>query len=120
MMCQTINRRRIYYSEPTGEVIKITDEWGNETGEVKEVFSEPRTLEANISQTAGAEMVGVFGSNSSYSRYITLSVHSKQLTERTRIWFKREPNEEASNYNYVVDKVADSVNTTVLGLREVL
>lgn len=119
-MCQSINRRTIYYSEPTGVMVNIRDEWGNETGEVKEMFSEPRTLKVNISQNVGTEYVGVFGSNSIYSRYITLSVHSKQLAERTRIWFKREPNSDASNYNYVVDKVADSVNTTVLGLREVL
>lgn len=109
------NQRQLWYSNPTGEVQSITDEWGNETGEVIEIFSEPRSTMLNISAAVGQENVSVFGSSTDYTRVIAASLECP-IVERARVWYKCDPN---GPHNYVARRVADSLNAKLIALSEV-
>ena len=108
------NKREIYYSVPTGTE-PILDEWGNDTLEVKTIYSSPTLLKCNVSANVGEEAAVVFGAQTDYSRTISLS-GSCPLTEGSLVWFGAEI---SGSHNYVVVKVADSKNAYLVALREV-
>ena len=89
----------------------ILDEYGNDTLEVKTIYSERKELRANISANVGQEAVNVFGSLTGYSRTITYWGESCPLVEGSRVWF--------GSGEYTVIKVADSKNGFLIALREV-
>ena len=89
----------------------ILDEYGNDTLEVKTIYSERKELRANISANVGQEAVNVFGSLTGYNRTITYWGENCPLTEDSKVWFG--PKE------YTVIKVADSKNGFLIALREV-
>ena len=112
------NKRSLWYAIPVGSN-PILDEYGNDTLEVEMVFSSPLPLRANVSANVGLESVEVFGSQTEYSRTVSIIDHECPLTEGCRVWFRVEPNEEGTNYNYTVARVADSKNGYLVALREV-
>ena len=66
---------------------QIFDEYGNDTLEVKTIYSERKELRANISANVGQEAVNVFGSLTGYNRTITYWGESCPLTENSKVWF---------------------------------
>lgn len=106
------NKRKFYYANFI-ESIPIIDEWGNETSEVKSVYDDPKLSYGNISASVGEEAIQVFGSLTNYSRTIALT--NNPLKEGCRIWFGIEP---TLPHNYVVTKVADSLNGYLVAIRE--
>ncbi len=112
------NKRGLWYAVPVGNT-PILDEYGNDTLEVEVAFSSPLYLQANISANIGQEAVEVFGSQTEYSRTVSLAGNECPLVEGCRVWFGAEPNEQATNHNYTVARVADSKNGYLVALREV-
>ena len=112
------NKRGLWYAVPVGNT-PILDEYGNDTLEVEVAFSSPLYLQANISANIGQEAVEVFGSQTEYSRTVSLAGNECPLVEGCRVWFDAEPNEQATNHNYTVARVADSKNGYLVALREV-
>ena len=112
------NQREIWYAVPTN-TIPILDDYGNDTLEVETIYLPPTLLRCNVSANMGQEAVEVFGSQTEYSRTVSISGSSMPLTEGCRVWFGVEPDETASNYNYTVARVADSKNSYLVALREV-
>ena len=112
------NKRDLWYAIPVGSE-PILDEYGNETLEVKGVFSSPLYLLANVSANAGQEAVEVFGSQTEYNRTVCIAGAECPLVEGCRVWFGVEPNHTADNHNYAVSRVADSKNGFLVALREV-
>lgn len=102
--------RIMEYAVPQGTE-QILDEYGNDTLEVKTIYSERKELRANISANVGQEAVNVFGSLTGYSRTITYWGKSCPLTEGSNVWFEGK--------EYTVIKVADSKNSFLVALREV-
>lgn len=107
--------RDLYYanlisSEP------IKDEYGNDTLEVKNVYSSTTLLRANVSANVGQEAVSVFGSLTGYSRTISYSGEDCPFDEGSAVWFGVDV---TGPHNYVVIKVADSKNDYLVALREV-
>lgn len=102
--------RTLEYAVPQGTE-PILDEYGNDTLEVKTIYSERAELKVNISANVGQEAMNVFGSLTGYSRTITYWGESCPLTEGTKVWFRED--------EYVVIKVADSKNGFLVALREV-
>lgn len=102
--------RTMEYAVPQGTE-SILDEYGNDTLEVNTIYSERKTLRANISANVGQEAVNVFGSLTGYSRTVTYWGESCPLTEGTKVWF--------GSKEYTVIKVADSKNGFLIALREV-
>lgn len=107
------NQRSFYYA--TVEATEpILDEWGNDTLETRTIYGVPVPLKANVSANIGEEAVELFGSQTEYSR--TISMTKCPLTEGDKIWFGVEPTAEN---NYTVAKIADSKNGYLVALREV-
>lgn len=102
--------RIVEYAVPQ-ETEPILDEYGNDTLEVKTIYSERKELRANISANVGQEAVNVFGALTGYSRTITYWGESCPLVEGSRVWF--------GSGEYIVIKVADSKNSFLIALREV-
>lgn len=105
------NWREIEYSTPQGTE-SILDDYGNDTLEVRTIYSEPKTLKVNISANVGQDAVNTFGSLTDYSRTITYCGEECPLVEGSRVSF--------GSQEYVVIKVADSINGFLIALREVL
>ena len=112
------NKRNLWYTVPVGST-PILDEYGNDTLEVEWMFSSPLPFQANVSANVGQEAVEVFGSQTEYSRTVSIAGSECPLVEGSRVWFGIEPNEAASNHNYTVARVADSKNGFLVALREV-
>lgn len=108
------NHRALYYANQSGTE-PILDEYGNDTLEVQPVYGSPALLYANVSANAGQEAVQTFGSQTEYSRTVSLAGPCP-LVEGSRVWFGVAPPEE---HNYVVARVADSKNGYLVALREV-
>ena len=114
----TRNQRKLWYAVPIGNT-PILDEYGNDTLEVEVAFSSPLPFQANVSANVGLEATQVFGSQTEYSRTVSLVGTECPLVEGCRVWFRVEPNEEGTNYNYTVVRVADSKTGFLVALREV-
>ena len=112
------NKRSLWYAVPMGSN-PILDDYGNDTLEVEVTFSSPLLLRANVSANVGLEAVQVFGSQTQYSRTVSITGEECPLTEGCRVWFRVEPNEQGDNFNYTVARVADSKNGYLIALREV-
>ena len=112
------NKRSLWYAIPQGST-PILDDYGNDTLEVETVFSSPLHLQANVSANLGQEAVQAFGAQTEYSRTVSLVQDECPLVEGCRVWFRVEPNEQGTNYNYTVARVADSKNGFLIALREV-
>jgi hypothetical protein len=107
--------RDLYFATLVGSE-PIKDEYGNDTLEVKNIYSSPTLLRANVSANVGQEAVNVFGALTGYSRTISYFGDSCPLDEGALIWFGVDV---AEPHNYVVIKVADSKNGYLIALREV-
>ena len=107
------NQRPFHYATVTGSE-PIYDEYGNDTLEVRTTYSAPISSKANINANIGEEAVELFGSQTEYSR--TVSMVNCPLKEGDKVWFDVDPMGE---HNYVVAKVADSKNGFLVALREV-
>ena len=112
------NQRRLWYATPISST-PIHDEYGNDTLEVETVFSPPLPLQANVSANVGLAAVQVFGSQTDYSRTVSITGQECPLVEGCRVWFRVEPNQQRTNYNYTVTRVADGKNGYLVALREV-
>lgn len=112
------NQREIWYAVPTGTV-PILDEYGNDTLEVETIYLPPAIMMCNVSANVGQEAVEVFGTQTEYSRTISLTDDSCPLLEGCRVWFGVAPNDAGDNHNYTVVRVADSKNGFLVALREV-
>jgi len=109
------NKRGLWYAVPEGST-PILDDYGNDTLEVEAAFSSPLHLRANVSANVGQEAVEVFGSQTEYSRTVSIAGNECPLVEGCRVWFGVEPD---VSHNYTVARVADSKNGYLVALREV-
>ena len=112
------NKRELWYAIQVGSS-PLLDEYGNDTLEVEAVFSSPLPFLANVSANVGQEAIEVFGSQTEYSRTVSIAGNKCPLVEGCRVWFSVEPNEAATNHNYTVARVADSKHGYLVALREV-
>ena len=112
------NKRLLWYSVPMGNT-PILDEYGNDTLEVEMEYSSPLPFQANVSASVGQEAIEVFGSQTEYSRTVSIAGRDCPLVEGSRVWFGIEPNEDETNHNYTVIRVADSKNGYLVVLRGV-
>ena len=109
------NQRVIHYANVIGTE-PILDEYGNDTLEVRTLYGSPTLLRCNVSANMGQAAVEVFGSQTEYSRTISLSGNNCPLVEGSRVWFMASPE---GQFNYTVAQVADSKNGFLIALREV-
>lgn len=113
-----LDKRPLWYSNPVGEKTPVVDEWGNETGETTQEWSEPAKLMLNVSPPTGSAEASPFGAFTDYSYVVSSSSkkHNTPLFEGTRVWFNTTPDKP---YNYIVVKVAEHITDTLYALKEV-
>lgn len=115
---------RLYNGEPTP--ITTTDEWGNvvETGEYVTGYAAPVECKANISPASGASITEQFGNLENYDKVIVLSDMTCPITETTVLYIDTPPVYDETTgdygpYDYVVRRVAKSINHIAIAVRKV-
>lgn len=103
------NKRKVAY-ENVIRTEPIKDAYGNDTLEIRKIFSAPIATNWNVSAAVGEEANEIFGDLTDYSRTATLC-GSCPVSEGDRVTF--------GNDKYTIVKIADSKNGFLLALREV-
>lgn len=118
-----INKVKFYYASYMDKT-EIVDEYGNITGEYKINYTNPVECRANISSIQGETKIRQFGVTESYDKVIVLNEKNAPINEHSILWVDTLPtlNEDgttATPHDYVVTKVAKSLNVTLVGIRKV-
>lgn len=117
------NRRPIWYADFVR--LEIThDEWGNETGHGV-VYTDPISMYANVSPAKGETETRMFGEDLGYDKVIVFAGKSP-VSETSVFWIDNLvggeiPQENGKNipHDYIVRKVAESLNSTSLAVQKV-
>ena len=137
------NKQKFYYALYVGSE-PITDEYGNETGEPIVEYSEPVEMWANISPTTGLSQTEQFGNLDSYDKVIVTDDLNCPIDEHSVLFLEIEPEtttaatheviesntvlgndeivqktEEVPKYDYIVKRVAKSLNSISIAIRKV-
>lgn len=100
----------------------IFDEWGNETGEYKVVYGEPVEAEANISPATGISRVEQFGDLENYDKVLVTDDLEIPIDETTVLFVDKAYEEDGEGnplYDYIVKRVARSLNSVSIAIRKV-
>lgn len=115
----------IWYRLYTGiEPYTVTDEWGNlvETGESSIGYADPVEFRASVSPASGVSNVEQFGDLDNYDHVIVTDDMACPIDEHSLIYIDSVPtlsNGLWSPHNYVVRRVAKSVNVVSIAVRKV-
>lgn len=109
------NKQAIYYALYAGKTEEY-DENGDFTGEYTTSYSSPVELLINVSPARGSADVDIFGINESYTKTMLTSDMNCPIDITSRLWIGIPPTEP---YNYVVTKVARSLNSIMYAIKEV-
>lgn len=95
------------------------------TGQPNLIFSEPKFIKASVSASRGSADTELFGISEQYDKTIVLDELTQNLgiCETSHIWIDTlpypAPGSETPPHDYVVARVAKSLNLTVLAVRKV-
>jgi len=116
------NKRKCWYCLYLGEQ-EMQDADGNYTGETAITYSPPIELRANISPATGQSNTEMFGNLTDYDRVIVISDTAIPIDENTVFFVDVEPIIESDykvkGYDYIVRRVAKSINSVSIALRKV-
>ena len=138
MKCLNRNLKKFYYKLYEGKE-RIYDTDGNETGEYRVVYSAPVMAEANISSAKGSAIAEDFGVSLNYDRVLITNDINCPIDEHSILFIDEsiedvlmddngqpiltddnEPIVVTENeYNYIVKKVAKSLNTIAYAIAKV-
>lgn len=103
------NKSDYYYSLLEKET-PHTDEYGNEDGTFENVYSTPVKARANISSASGYAQAEQFGTAIQYDKVIVTDDMSCPIDENSVLWLDTIPEDSSTPYNYIVKRVAKSLN----------
>lgn len=123
MKCMSRNKTKFFYALYEGKT-PITDEYGNVTGEYDVQHGKPTEFYANISAAKGETQTRQFGENESYDKVIVLDSDAPSIDEYSILWVDvipklKEDGTTDTPYDYVVKKVAKSLNVTSIAISKV-
>lgn len=123
MKCMSRNKTKFFYALYEGKT-PITDEYGNVTGEYDVQHGKPTEFYANISAAKGETQTRQFGENESYDKVIVLDSDAPSIDEYSILWVDvipklKEDGATDTPYDYVVKKVAKSLNVTLIAISKV-
>lgn len=131
MRCLLRNKVRFFYAlyDKKEEII---DEYGNMTGEYAVTHGNPVECYGNISAARGEMATCQFGENEAYDKILVLDNASPKIDEYTVLWIdtipklnkdgtlrKNSVGEVDTPYDYIVKKVARSLNSVSIAIRKV-
>lgn len=109
------NKKTLYYALYQGKE-EILDHNGNRTGEFQDTYSEPKEARMNIAPANGSADWNPFGIDTPYQKIVMTFDMESPISEASRVWIDKDISEPA---NYVVRRVARSLNNIVYALEEV-
>ncbi len=116
------NEKRFWYANYTGnEEIRSG---GKRTGQHKIKYGNPIEARANVSAARGSLDDEHFGINADYDRTITTCDKNLDMDESSVLWIEKAPEiaaggSTATPWDYVVVKVAKSINSTTVAIKKV-
>lgn len=131
MRCMNRNKVEFYYALYEGKVLH-KNEKGQRTGEYDLIYSNPVSSRANISAAKGETQTRQFGEDESYDKVLVMDSNAAPIDEYSVLWVDTMPQlnadgslktdekgETVTPYDYVVKKVAKSLNVTAVAIRKV-
>lgn len=121
MRCLERNKSTFHYAL-FKEKVAIKDEHGRESGEYKVVYEAPVKMRANISAATGEAQVEQFGSAILYDRVIITDEIDCPIDEHSVLCIDSPPSYDSEGnlvFDYVVKKVARSLNTVSYAISKV-
>ena len=108
------NKRTFYYATYVGKT-ELIDDNGYHTAEYVTAYSAWKPCKANISPAKGQSVAELFGNDVNYDRVIVMDDPNFEIDENTVLAIDIAPNErtkttDAPIYDYVVTRVARSIN----------
>lgn len=121
MKCLERNKTEFYYAlfvdDEPGK-----DEYGNESGEPRIIYSEPVLAKANISPATGVSQVEQFGKDLKYDKVIVLDDTDCPIDENTVLFVDKLPARDKDGnllFDYIVKKIAKSLNSVSIAISKV-
>ena len=131
MKCMSRNKVGFFYALYEGKT-PITDDYGNVTGEYEVQHGNPTEFHANISAAKGETQTRQFGENATYDKVIVMDGDAPPIDEYTVLWVDSTPQldedgslavnekgEITTPHDYIVKKVAKSLNVVWLAISKV-
>lgn len=121
MRCLERNKTEFYYSLLQGKE-PLKDENGYDTGEYTLVYTLPIKMRASVSSSKGEAQVEQFGNALDYDKVIITDDIACPLDEHSVLCIDCMPdydNEGNLIYDYIVKKVARSINNISYAVRKV-
>jgi len=131
MKCMERNKTKFFYSLYEGRT-EITDEYGNATGQFEIVRGNPIEYMGNISAAKGETQTRQFGESETYDKVLVMDNEAPPIDEYTVLWIDTVPQldetgalevddsgEVITPYDYIVKKVAKSINSVALAISKV-
>lgn len=100
----------------------ILDEDGNDTGDQKVFYAGAVPIRANVSSATGTAQIEQFGNLDHYDKVIVTEDMSCPIDETTVLFVDKEPEYDAEGqplYDYIVRRVARSLNVVAYAIRKV-
>lgn len=120
------NQQTIYYRLYSDSVTPITetDEWGNtlDTGQSAVGYGDPVEMKANVSPATGSAQIAQFGTLENYDKVIVTAWTDCPIREDSVLYIDTVPvktNGEWSKHDYIVTRVAKSLNGISIAVRKV-
>ena len=110
------NKQTIWYALRTGSTENF-DEYGNKTGTFTEHYSEPVAYRINVSAPKGTIELERFGLDSLYTVVLTTTDLRCPISMDSILWIGADA--ETQPYNYVVARIAPTLNQLVILAKEV-
>ena len=123
MKTLTRNKIRIFYANYRDKT-PLKDEYGNLSGEYKVTYENPVAVMANVSIGGGEVTTRQFGKDVSYDGIIVLDDPGFPIRETSILWIDTPPEiaEDGTTntpYDYIVKKVAPSLNSVSIAVSKV-
>lgn len=130
------NKRTVYYCLPEEDNVALVDANGNRTGEYVTIYDDAVELHANVSAAKGTADLELFGDAEAYDKVLVTTDLACPITENTVLFVDCAPSYTeitvkqktesgsvtrlylAPLYDYVVVKVAKSINSVSYALRK--
>lgn len=117
MKCMERNKQVVWFAAYRGKEEIVSD--GRRTGQYKTLVGEPVMARAVVSAARGALENEQFGINVNYDRTILFDDAHVPVDDATVFWIEKDPKRGAEPWNYTVEKVARSLNSTAVAVKRV-
>lgn len=112
------NRQTLYYALYTGKTA-VLDSSGSETGEYIVTYGTPISIRASVSPASGYAQFEQFGTDLSYDKVVITDDMSCPIDENTVLYVDKVPETVNPTYDYVVKRVAKSLNCIAYAISKV-